>query len=88
MMTDTELKLKGLKVLTEALGAVETEKFVALMMREPFDYTQWQRKLWPDRTVEEISAEAMKFRTLHRKPSKKSRSQTGGSGRARRGGKR
>lgn len=62
MMTDTELKLKGLRVLTEALGAVQAEKFVALILREPFDYTQWRRRLWPDKTVEEISADAMKGR--------------------------
>jgi len=31
-------------------------------MREPFDYTQWQRKLWNDKSVEEISHMAMKPR--------------------------
>jgi hypothetical protein len=49
MNTDTEIRLKGLKALTEALGPVEAERFVALLLREPFDYTQWQRELWPDR---------------------------------------
>ena len=30
--------------------------------RDPFDYTNWQRELWDDKTVDEISREAMKHR--------------------------
>ena len=62
MITDTEIKIKGVQVLTEYLGAIEAERFVALIQREPFDYTKWQRELWKDKTVEEISREAMDFR--------------------------
>ena len=62
MRTDTELRVDGLRALAEALGAVEAERFVTLMLREPFDYTQWQRNLWPHKTVEEISTAAMEFR--------------------------
>jgi hypothetical protein len=62
MKTDTEIKNAGLKALTEALGEVEAEKFISLMLREPFDYTQWQRTLWPQRSVRDISAAAMKLR--------------------------
>jgi len=62
MFTDTEIKATGFRALVEALGDVQAEKFIALIQREPFDYTQWQRTLWPDKTVEEISQEAMKQR--------------------------
>ena len=62
MITDEELKMEGLKVLTEALGDVQAEKFIALIMRSPFDYTKWQRKLWVEKSVEEISDAAMKLR--------------------------
>jgi len=27
---------------------VEAERFIALMLREPFDYTEWQRGLYND----------------------------------------
>jgi len=40
LITDTEIKLKGLQVLTELLGEVEAERFIALIQREPFDYTK------------------------------------------------
>ncbi|MDE0635406.1 hypothetical protein C6501_17585 [Candidatus Poribacteria bacterium] len=62
MITDEELKVEGLKALTEALGDVQAEKFIALIMRSPFDYTKWQRKLWDEKSVEDISAAAMKLR--------------------------
>lgn len=64
MITDEELKIEGLKALTEALGDVQAEKFIALIMRSPFDYTKWQRKLWVEKSVEEISDAAMKLRNF------------------------
>ncbi|MGA2798599.1 MAG: hypothetical protein ABSE63_13540 [Thermoguttaceae bacterium] len=62
MFTDTEIKATGFRALVEALGDVQAEKFIALIQREPFDYTQWQRTLWPDKSVEDISQAAMKQR--------------------------
>ena len=62
MRTDTELRMDGIQALAEALGSVEAERFVTLMLREHFDYTQWQRNLWPDKTVEEISTAATELR--------------------------
>lgn len=62
MLTDMEIKTIGLRALVEALGDVQAEKFVALIRREAFDYTQWQRSLWPEKTVDEISQAAMRQR--------------------------
>ena len=62
MVTDTEIKIEGIKALTNALGDVHAERFIALLMREPFDYTKWQRTLWAGKPVTEISSTAMKYR--------------------------
>lgn len=62
MITDTEIKIKGVRALLESLGEVEAERFISLMMREPFDYTKWQRSLLIDKTVPEISSSAMRLR--------------------------
>ena len=62
MTTDAEIKLKGIEALIAALGEVQAERFVSLIMREPFDYTIWQRNLWPDKSVEAISRMAMSNR--------------------------
>ncbi|MGK5091254.1 hypothetical protein WDW89_04455 [Deltaproteobacteria bacterium TL4] len=62
MMTDTEIKLKGFEVLSNALGLVEAEKFIALIQREPFDYTEWRKKgLATDLSIEELSEKAMEL---------------------------
>ena len=62
MSTDTEVRIRGLRALVEAMGAVEAERFISLILREPFDYTQWQRHLWADQSVDEISKAAMAIR--------------------------
>ncbi len=62
MSSDTELRVRGVQILVEALGAVEAERFIALMLREPFDYTQWQRHLWAEMDVSELSEAAAKHR--------------------------
>lgn len=62
MMTNTEIKLKGLKALTECLGLVDAERFIALIQQEPFDYTKWRQGLFEGASVEEISRKAMELR--------------------------
>lgn len=62
MITDAEIKIKGLEALINTLGEVEAERFIFLIMREPFDYTKWQRTLWADKSVAELSAAAMQLR--------------------------
>lgn len=62
MISDSELKSKGLKILAKHLGNIEAEKFIALIQREPFDYTKWRQDLDEDLSVEEISRKAMAFR--------------------------
>lgn len=62
MRTDTEVRIQGLRALVDSLGSVEAERFIALILREPFDYTKWQGQLWPDKSVEEISKAAMELR--------------------------
>lgn len=62
MITDTEIKIKGFQILSKYLGDVEAERFVALIQRDPFDYTKWKEKLEEEDTIEEISQKAMALR--------------------------
>jgi hypothetical protein len=41
---------------------VEAERFITLILREPFDYTSWQRQLWVDQSVDKLSKAAMELR--------------------------
>ena len=61
MITDTEVKIKGIRALTDTLGKVGAERFIALIQREPFDYTNWQRTLWEGQSVVETSRNAIKI---------------------------
>ena len=62
MLTDTEIRVTGFRALVAALGDIQAEKFIALIRREPFDYTRWHRTLWPDKSIEEISQAAVERR--------------------------
>ena len=63
-MTDSEIRVKGTEALRKSLGMVEAERFITLILREPFDYTKWSQDLFEGSTVEEISAAAMQHRAL------------------------
>ena len=59
-MTETVLMKAGMKILIEQLGNIEAERFVSLLLREPFDYTEWRKNnVCVGMTVEAISKEAM-----------------------------
>ena len=60
-MTDTLLKQEGMKILSDKLGLVEAERFIALIIREPFDYTKWQGNLYNDMTLDELCENADTF---------------------------
>ena len=69
MVTDAEIKEQGIEVLIDKLGEIQAERFIALIRRESFDYTKWQKKLWMDKTIEEISSSAMKLRKIEQEKS-------------------
>ena len=59
-MTETVLMKTGMKALIEQLGNIEAERFVSILLREPFDYTEWRKdNLCVGMSLEEISNEAM-----------------------------
>ena len=59
--TDTIIRSEGMRILSERLGIVEAERFVSLILREPFDYTEWQRNLYEDMSVEDLGTKAMEY---------------------------
>ena len=61
-MTDAEIRVKGVAALSDSLGAIEAERFIALILREPLDYTAWRQNLFEDRSIDEISAAATRNR--------------------------
>jgi len=64
MITDSELRTKGAEVLLNGLGLIEAERFVASLLREPFDYSQWSQGLFQGKSVEDLYEEAKKHYEL------------------------
>ncbi|MDR1523807.1 MAG: hypothetical protein LBS79_00930 [Tannerella sp.] len=67
MKTDTLIRNDGIDVLLNNLGLLETERFIMLIQREPFDYTKWQEHLFEGMSIEEISEKAADFRKIKNK---------------------
>ena len=61
-MADTVLKRRGFDILSEALGLVEAERFISLILREPFDYTEWQHDLYNGISLDDFYSNVKKFR--------------------------
>jgi hypothetical protein len=52
------VRIEAMDVLVANLGAVDAERFISMVKRDTFDYTEWQRKLWNGKSIEEIHAAA------------------------------
>ena len=63
MKTDALIKREGFKAIFEKLDIVEAERFITLIKRENFDYTQWRKTLWEELSIEELSAKAMEYQS-------------------------
>ena len=64
MRTDTIIRNEGVELLMKSLGLVEAERFIMLIQKEAFDYTQWQENLFEDMSLEDISQKAADHRRL------------------------
>lgn len=57
--TDSVVRSEGMKILLNGLGKVDAERFISLIMKEPFDYTKWQSALFENEDVRSLSGKAM-----------------------------
>lgn len=62
MATDSEIKMKGFNILKKELGEPDMERFISLIIKNPFDYTEWQKNFLNEKKVIELSKEAMILR--------------------------
>jgi hypothetical protein len=60
---DTEMIDKKLRLFLD-FGLVDAERFIMLMNRDPFDYTEWQRGLFAEMTLEELNERATAYRRV------------------------
>lgn len=58
---DAIIRQEGMRLLIENMGRVDAERFISLVIREPFDYTKWQADLFEEMSLEELSKKAMEL---------------------------
>ncbi|MDR2175135.1 MAG: hypothetical protein LBO82_04260 [Synergistaceae bacterium] len=68
-MNNMVLKQEGMRILAEQLGLVDAERFIALLRREPFDYTEWQRTIFQDVPLDQFLRDAAAYRASDCSPS-------------------
>ena len=61
-MTDSELKSKCFAILAEQVGSVEMERFIMLLNRDTFDYTEWRKdNFFQGETVDSLCDQIERF---------------------------
>lgn len=61
MITDAEIRNKGIKALLGVMGPREADRFLTMLDRRPADYTEWRHLLFEGLTLDEINDEASKL---------------------------
>jgi hypothetical protein len=65
MKTDAVIRAEAMDALIAALGEVDAERFISMVSRDKFDYTEWRRNhLCKGMTIDEIYDEAEKAANL------------------------
>jgi hypothetical protein len=64
MRTDIEIRTAGIQTLLATLGDIEAERFLMLINREKFDYTQWRSQQWRTETVASLAVQARGLRAI------------------------
>ena len=60
MMTDVMIQKKGMEALIKELGNVDAERFINIVIKNPFDYTEWRKtNVHESISVRELSKKAM-----------------------------
>ena len=63
-ISDNELTVRGMNLLKDEFGPVDAERFVYVMTRDGFDYTEWQRNLFKGETVRSLGEKMRAFKPL------------------------
>jgi hypothetical protein len=54
MMNEAVLRETVMQHLIKNFGNIEAERFISLIIREPFDYTKWRKDKFDDVSVAEV----------------------------------
>lgn len=61
MRNTSVIMTEAMNCLIEKMGIVETEIFISNIIKEPFDYTEWQRQHFDNISLEDINKQAVQY---------------------------
>lgn len=61
----SELMTRGMNCLKNGLGIIEAEQFISVIIRERFDYTEWQRRYFDSVNDEDFVEKVAEFERTH-----------------------
>ena len=65
MKTDNALRYEAMELLMQTFGLVDAERFICMVKRDTFDYTEWRRDQWNDMSIDEIHEAAAEYARNH-----------------------
>lgn len=66
MYTESELRMIGMKCLSDRLGPVDAERFIVSMNRNAGDYTLARREVFDDMSIDEFRKSSREYMDSHR----------------------
>jgi hypothetical protein len=61
MRSTAVIRKEGMDCLLKNLGVLETEVFISSLLRERFDYTEWQREYFANWTLKDFLSKAQEY---------------------------
>jgi hypothetical protein len=61
MRSTAVIRKEGLECLVKTLGDLETEIFISSLIRDRFDYTEWQSGYFEKYSLDEFLGKAVEF---------------------------
>jgi len=61
MRSVTVIRKEGMDCLLKSLGVLETEVFISSLLRENFDYTEWQREYFANQPLDDFLMKAREY---------------------------
>jgi len=61
MRSATVIRKEGMDCLVKSLGVLETEVFISSLLRDSFDYTEWQREYFVNQPLDGFLSKAKEY---------------------------
>jgi hypothetical protein len=61
MRSTAVIRKEGMEYLIEKLGVLETEVFISNLLRDRFDYTEWQRDYFDKYSLDDFLDKAAEY---------------------------